>query len=56
MSPPIFQEPGADPANPRLHNEVYPFIYPSKFKGTFEGKVVVITGMALRPFTNVSSL
>ncbi|KAH8899105.1 NAD(P)-binding protein [Thozetella sp. PMI_491] len=31
---------------PRLHNEVYPFIYPSKFRGTLKDKVVLITGSA----------
>lgn len=35
--------------NPRLHNEIYPFIAPSKFKGALAGKVVVITG-ARTPF------
>ncbi|TDZ14519.1 11-beta-hydroxysteroid dehydrogenase-like 2 [Colletotrichum orbiculare MAFF 240422] len=29
---------------PRLHNEVYPFIYPSKFKGSLKGEVAVVTG------------
>ena len=31
---------------PRLHNDVYPFIYPSKFRGSLEGKVAIITGAA----------
>ncbi|KAK1771921.1 NAD(P)-binding protein [Phialemonium atrogriseum] len=31
---------------PRLHNDVYPFIYPSKFKGSLQGKVAIITGAA----------
>jgi hypothetical protein len=29
---------------PRLHNDVYPFIYPSKFKGSLQDKVAIITG------------
>lgn len=29
---------------PRLHNEVYPFIYPKKFKGSLQDKVAIITG------------
>jgi len=29
---------------PRLHNEVYPFVRPSKFVGSLRKKVVVITG------------
>lgn len=30
----------------RLHNEVYPFIYPSKFRGSLQDKVAIITGAA----------
>ncbi|ERT00948.1 uncharacterized protein SPSK_07699 [Sporothrix schenckii 1099-18] len=30
----------------RIHNEVYPFIYPSKFRGSLQDKVAVITGAA----------
>lgn len=30
----------------RIHNEVYPFIYPSKFRGSLLDKVVIITGAA----------
>lgn len=29
---------------PKLHNEVYPFIHPSKFKASLRGKVTLITG------------
>ncbi|RKU39750.1 hypothetical protein DL546_000310 [Coniochaeta pulveracea] len=29
---------------PRLHNQVYPFIYPSKFKATLDSQVILITG------------
>ena len=29
---------------PRLHNDVYPYIYPSKFKGSLKDKVAIITG------------
>ncbi len=43
MSLPI-PKAAADGANPRLHNEVYPFISPSKFKGALKDKVVIITG------------
>ncbi|KAK1948746.1 NAD(P)-binding protein [Colletotrichum sublineola] len=32
--------------NPRLHNEIYPFISPSKFAGALKGKVAIITGSA----------
>jgi hypothetical protein len=28
---------------PRLHNDVYPFIYPKKYKATLHNKVTVIT-------------
>ncbi|KAB5585181.1 hypothetical protein GE09DRAFT_944958 [Coniochaeta sp. 2T2.1] len=31
---------------PRLHNEVYPFIYPKKFQGSLHDKVTIITGAA----------
>ncbi|KAL1863067.1 hypothetical protein VTK73DRAFT_6492 [Phialemonium thermophilum] len=31
---------------PRLHNDVYPFIYPSKFRGSLQDKVAVVTGAA----------
>ncbi|KAK7918266.1 hypothetical protein PG985_010140 [Apiospora marii] len=34
------------PPAPRLHNDVYPFIYPSKFRGSLQGKVALITGSA----------
>ncbi|KAH7146829.1 hypothetical protein B0J13DRAFT_500713 [Dactylonectria estremocensis] len=30
--------------SPRLHNEIYPFIEPAKFKGSLQDKVVLITG------------
>lgn len=29
---------------PRLHNDVYPFIHPKKYKATLHKKVTVITG------------
>lgn len=29
---------------PRLHNDVYPFIYPKKFQGSLRDKVTLITG------------
>lgn len=29
---------------PRLHNELYPFIHPDKFKDSLKSQVVVITG------------
>ena len=31
---------------PRLHNEVYPFIAPARFRGTLTGRTVLITGAA----------
>ncbi|KAK8022211.1 hypothetical protein PG993_012978 [Apiospora rasikravindrae] len=34
------------PPVPRLHSDVYPFIYPSKFRGSLQGKVALITGSA----------
>ncbi|KAK6822659.1 pap2 superfamily protein [Apiospora arundinis] len=38
---------GADQRSvPRLHNDVYPFIYPSKFRGSLQGKVALVTGSA----------
>ena len=37
-------EPAVAQYPPRLHNEVYPFIYPSKFRGSLQGKVTLITG------------
>ncbi|CAK7203872.1 hypothetical protein SEUCBS139899_006622 [Sporothrix eucalyptigena] len=38
----------ADTSKPgvRIHNEVYPFIYPAKFRGTLRDKVAIITGAA----------
>lgn len=49
---------------PRLHNEVYPFISPSKFKGSLQDQVVIITGknttqpteFSKRPLTHSMSL
>ncbi|KAI1849972.1 hypothetical protein JX265_003345 [Neoarthrinium moseri] len=32
------------PHSPRLHNEVYPFIAPSKFRNSLENKITLITG------------
>lgn len=32
---------------PRFRTDIYPFIYPSKFRGSLEGKVVIITGLYL---------
>jgi hypothetical protein len=29
---------------PRLHNDLYPFIYPKKFQGSLQNKVTIITG------------
>ena len=45
---------------PRFRTDIYPFIYPSKFRGSLEGKVVIITGLylpsvALSPPFNRSS-
>jgi hypothetical protein len=37
---------------PRFRTDIYPYIYPSKFKGSLQGKVAIITGM--RPFTPFS--
>jgi len=34
---------------PRFRTDIYPFIYPSKFRGSLEGKVAIITGPYL-PF------
>jgi len=42
--------------NPRLHNEVYPFIHPAKFKKSLAGKVVVITGGCPIRHTDVQML
>jgi len=36
---------------PRIHNEIYPFIYPSKFEGVLRDKVTLITGIAGLPKT-----
>ncbi|KAJ9158174.1 NAD(P)-binding protein [Coniochaeta hoffmannii] len=32
--------------SPRLHNDLYPFIYPKKFQGSLQDKVTIITGSA----------
>ena len=39
-------EPQTKPSQfmPRFRNDVYPFIYPKKFKGSLQDKVVIITG------------
>ncbi|KAF5534562.1 Dehydrogenase reductase SDR family member 7B [Fusarium phyllophilum] len=29
---------------PRIHNEIYPFLHPSKFRNSLKGQVVLITG------------
>ena len=31
---------------PRFRTDIYPFIHPSKFRGSLQDKVVIITGMA----------
>lgn len=33
-----------DSFKPGLHNEVYPFIHPLKFKASLQDKVTLITG------------
>lgn len=30
---------------PRFRTDIYPFIYPSKFRGSLDGKVAIITGL-----------
>jgi hypothetical protein len=44
-------------STPRFRTDIYPFIYPSKFRGSLEGKVAIITGLCLlyfgcHPFPN----
>lgn len=34
------------PSTPRLHSDVYPFIYPAKYRGALDDQVVVVTGRA----------
>ncbi|KAF5590093.1 Dehydrogenase reductase SDR family member 7B [Fusarium subglutinans] len=34
----------ADQQPPRIHNEIYPFLHPSKFRNSLKGKVILITG------------
>jgi len=33
-----------DQFEPKLHNEVYPFVHPIKFKDSLRGKVTLLTG------------
>lgn len=32
------------PSTPRLHSDVYPFIYPTKYRGALDDQVVIVTG------------
>jgi hypothetical protein len=32
---------------PRIHNEIYPFLHPSKFRNSLKGQNVLITGTRL---------
>lgn len=31
-------------STPRLHSDVYPFIYPAKYRGALDDQVVIVTG------------
>lgn len=32
-------------STPRFRTDIYPFIYPSKFRGSLQDKVAIITGV-----------
>lgn len=36
---------------PRFRTDIYPFIHPSKFRGSLQDKVAIITGRRLMPTT-----